>query len=68
MNRQQANAFVKAVAHGATIHAHPETARLMKEFIGPIEECEWLEEGTMYAVDCPNLGLKFQLPVLKLED
>ena len=49
--REKADKFVAAVAAGSKVYAHPETARLMREFIGEIEDCEWMKVGSMYAVD-----------------
>jgi len=49
--QKKADKFVAAVAAGAKVFAHPDTARLMREFLGEIEDCQWLESGELYAVN-----------------
>lgn len=61
--REQADKFVKAVADGATVYAGPETARLLKNFL-PVNECQWMEEGVLYAVDMRKFNLGFNTATL----
>jgi len=50
-NDEKTDKFVAAIIAGAKVYAHPETAKIMREFLGSIEEYQWLDIGVMYAVD-----------------
>lgn len=55
-DRRQADKFVRAVDQGAEVFAAPETARLMAEFL-PVKPCDWMEEGSLYAIDIGRYDL-----------
>ena len=54
--QEQAKRLVQAVAAGATVYAEPGTAEVMGEFL-PVQECDWLEPGVLYAIDFGRYNL-----------
>jgi len=39
------------IEKGAQVFSHPNTAALLKPVLPNVESCEWIEEGTLYAMD-----------------